>query len=85
MEQIDINQAKIQSESLFQAARNGDEVITTQDNQPILKLVQVVKSKKYHRSRCNKQYPLEELVKGISPENLHSQFDSGVDLGNEVW
>ena len=85
MRQIDINQAKIHSERLFQAALNGDEVIITQDNQPILKLVRVVQSKKYSQSGSSKRYSLEELVKGISPENLYSEFNSGVGLGNEFW
>jgi len=50
MHQIDIEQAKIQWEGLFQAALNGDEVIITQDNQPILKLVRFAPSKKRRKS-----------------------------------
>lgn len=34
MRQIDIEQAKIHLEGLFQAALNGDEVIITQNNHP---------------------------------------------------
>ncbi|MEC4986789.1 MAG: AbrB/MazE/SpoVT family DNA-binding domain-containing protein [Oscillatoria sp. PMC 1076.18] len=32
-----------------------------------------------------KRYSLDELVEGITPENLHAEVDSGVAVGNEVW
>lgn len=41
MQQVDITEAKTQIESLFQSALNGEEVIITQNNQPILKLMQL--------------------------------------------
>jgi antitoxin (DNA-binding transcriptional repressor) of toxin-antitoxin stability system len=50
MHQIDIEQVKIQWEGLFQAALNGDEVIITQNNQPVLKLVRLTASKKRRQS-----------------------------------
>ncbi|MGB7440428.1 MAG: DUF2281 domain-containing protein [Coleofasciculaceae cyanobacterium] len=50
MRQIDIEQVKIQLEGLFQAALNGDEVIITQNNQPVLKLVRFTPSKKRRQS-----------------------------------
>lgn len=50
MREIDIDQAKIQLESLFQAALDGDEVIITQNNQPILKLVRFMQLKKRRQS-----------------------------------
>jgi len=28
---------------------------------------------------------LQELVKGINPENLHAEVDTGVVVGSEVW
>jgi antitoxin MazE len=31
------------------------------------------------------QYSLEELVEAITPENLHTEIDSGVAVGKEVW
>lgn len=34
--------------------------------------------------RC-KRYFLEELVAGITPENLHSEVESGAVVGNEAW
>ncbi len=39
----------------------------------------VIKPKK------RKRYSLEELVNGITPENLHDLVDTGVAVGNEVW
>ena len=50
MHEIDIEQAKIQLEVLFQAALNGDEVIITQNNQPILKLVPFAHPKRRRQS-----------------------------------
>jgi prevent-host-death family protein len=50
MYQIDINQVKNQLEGLFQAALNGDEVIITQNSQPVLKLISVIKSPKRRHS-----------------------------------
>lgn len=50
MRQIDIDQAKIQLDSLLQAALDGDEVIITQNNQPILKLVRCFQPKKRSQS-----------------------------------
>jgi antitoxin MazE len=32
-----------------------------------------------------KEYRLEELVKGITPENLHKEIDFGGPVGKEVW
>ena len=28
---------------------------------------------------------LEELLQGITPDNLHREVDSGTRVGNEVW
>lgn len=50
MHQIDINQAKNELDGLFQAALNGDEVIITQDSQPVLKLISVIKNPKHRHS-----------------------------------
>lgn len=46
MHQIDIEQAKIQLDSLFQAALDGDEVVITRNEQPILKLVRFIQGKR---------------------------------------
>ena len=54
MHQIDIEQAKIQLDSLFQAALDGDEVVITQNEQPILKLVRFSQSKKRRQSGSTK-------------------------------
>lgn len=32
-----------------------------------------------------RRYSLEELIEAITPENLHTEIDSGVAVGNEVW
>ena len=50
MHQIDIEKAKIQLEGLFQAALNGEEIVITQNNQPILKLVRCTQPKKRRQS-----------------------------------
>ncbi len=50
MQRIDIDQTKNQFEKLLQAALNGDEVIITQNNEPILKLVRVTQAKKRRQS-----------------------------------
>jgi antitoxin MazE len=31
------------------------------------------------------QWTLEELLAGISQENIHHEVDSGEPVGNEVW
>lgn len=33
----------------------------------------------------NPRISLEELVKGITPENIHSEVDWGKPVGNEIW
>lgn len=37
------------------------------------------------KPRSRKRYSLDELVEGITPENLHAEVDTGVAVGNEVW
>ncbi len=37
------------------------------------------------KPRRRKRYSLEELVSGITPENLHTEVKSGTAVGNEVW
>ncbi|NJL64670.1 MAG: AbrB/MazE/SpoVT family DNA-binding domain-containing protein [Methylacidiphilales bacterium] len=32
-----------------------------------------------------KNYSLDEMVRGITPENLHGEVDSGAAKGKEVW
>ncbi|CAD5956990.1 Antitoxin MazE [Planktothrix tepida] len=32
-----------------------------------------------------KRYSLEELVSQITPENCHTETDTGLAVGNEVW
>jgi antitoxin MazE len=37
------------------------------------------------KPRSRKRYSLDELIKGITPENLHAEIDVGIAIGNEVW
>jgi antitoxin MazE len=32
-----------------------------------------------------KEYTLSELLKGITPENLHEEVDFGGPVGKEAW
>ena len=34
---------------------------------------------------AQKEYLLEELLKGVSENNLHSEFDTGAPAGKEIW
>lgn len=54
MHQIDIDQAKIQLDGLFRAALNGQEVIITQNDQPVLKLMRFTQAKKRRQSASAK-------------------------------
>jgi antitoxin MazE len=35
------------------------------------------------KPRSGKRYSLDELIKRITPENLHTEIDSGIAVGNE--
>ena len=37
------------------------------------------------KPRTPKRYSLNELLQGITPDNLHSEIDSGIAVGNEIW
>lgn len=37
------------------------------------------------KPRPRRRYSLEELVTAITPENLHSEVESGAAVGNEAW
>jgi len=32
-----------------------------------------------------KEYSLKKLLKGVSENNLHGEFDTGAPVGKEVW
>ncbi len=32
-----------------------------------------------------KKYSLEELLKGVSENNLHGEIDTGSPIGKEIW
>lgn len=70
MHQVDISQATSSPQSLFQTALDGNEVVITQDNEPILKIVRLNQPKKRRQSGSAKgliwmsddfDVPLEEL------------------------
>jgi antitoxin (DNA-binding transcriptional repressor) of toxin-antitoxin stability system len=46
MQKVDIAEAKVQIENLLQSALGGEEIIITQNQQPILKLTQFLQSSK---------------------------------------
>ena len=31
------------------------------------------------------EYSLDELLEGVSENNLHTEFDTGVAVGKEIW
>lgn len=37
------------------------------------------------KPRIRKRYSLEDLIAAITPENLHTEVESGIVVGNEVW
>jgi antitoxin MazE len=37
------------------------------------------------KPRTRKRYSLEEMVSAITPENLHTEVESGSAVGNEAW
>lgn len=45
MHQIDLNEAKLHLVDFIDIALGGEEIVITQDDQPVLKLVRVVASK----------------------------------------
>ena len=34
---------------------------------------------------AQKEYSLEELLEGVSENNLHSEFNTGAPTGKEIW
>jgi antitoxin MazE len=37
------------------------------------------------KPKRQKQYSLDELIAGITPDNLHGSIDTGSSLGEEIW
>ncbi len=37
------------------------------------------------KPKHRKRYSLDELIQGITPENIHGEIDSGIAVGNEIW
>lgn len=32
-----------------------------------------------------KKYTLDELLEGMTPDKFHSEIDTGIAVGNEIW
>jgi antitoxin (DNA-binding transcriptional repressor) of toxin-antitoxin stability system len=60
MHQVDINQAREQISMLLRAALNGDEIIFTQDNRPVLKLVRVEQRKRRQSGSAKGQIQMSD-------------------------
>jgi prevent-host-death family protein len=50
VQQIELEEAKAQIASLLQTALNGEEIVITQNDQPVLKLVPIATAKARRRS-----------------------------------
>ncbi len=37
------------------------------------------------KPRLRKRYSLDDLISAITPENLHTEIESGIAVGNEAW
>ena len=58
-----------------QSARNGMNTLAPSEIAAKIKL-------KPHLRRV---YRLEDLVKRITPKNVHSEIDTGTPVGREIW
>lgn len=50
MQQIELNEAKTQLPELLEAAINGEEIIITEHNQPLIKLARIASAKPRRRA-----------------------------------
>lgn len=80
----------------FQKLGNSFALIVTKEEAKILSLKQGDKvSKKITKNSISfqkikptkqpKKYTLDELLKGMTKENLHEEIDWGKPVGNEFW
>jgi antitoxin MazE len=37
------------------------------------------------KPKIRKRYSLEKLISAITPENVHTEVESGIAVGNEAW
>lgn len=37
------------------------------------------------KPKTRRRYSIEELVQSITPDNLHSEVESGISVGTEIW
>lgn len=47
--------------------------------------ISIVEGKLVIKAISEPDFTLEELLSGITEENLHSEVDTGTAVGNEVW
>jgi antitoxin MazE len=47
--------------------------------------VELIDGKLVITPATRKKYTLDELLAGITPENLHEEFDTGPSVGRESW
>ncbi len=47
--------------------------------------VKVLRGKIIIEPATRQEYKLEDLIKGITPNNSHSEVDVGQPLGKEIW
>lgn len=70
--------------------RNNEGALTTAERRELAALVEFSELLSLLRARAMKalqQRPptLEQLLEGITDENLHPEFDTGRPVGREVW
>lgn len=37
------------------------------------------------KPKIRKRYSLDDLISAITPENLHTEVENGIAVGNEAW
>ena len=47
--------------------------------------VKVLRGKIIIEPATRQEYKLEDLIKGITPSNSHSEVDVGQPIGKEIW
>ncbi len=47
--------------------------------------IQVARGRIVLEPVSNREYNLNELISGITPENSHGEINYGATVGNEVW
>lgn len=97
MTQVTIHEAKTNLSKLIQQALVGEEIIIAKGKKPLVKLVALPEAKKerrighakgvilYMADDFDDPLPLEQLLNHITPENIHTEIETGLAVGNEAW